>query len=84
MGPLNGWAGWPFQQYLRGFADRTGILAFGSLPLTVILAARNSPITWVTGATFDTLQARILASLVCRALTTARRSTTAGSLALPL
>ncbi|GAA5904596.1 hypothetical protein JCM5296_005244 [Sporobolomyces johnsonii] len=46
----------PLRQFLRYFADRQGILAFGSTPLVILLAARNSPISWLTGASFSTLQ----------------------------
>ncbi|KAL8290219.1 hypothetical protein RQP46_003158 [Phenoliferia psychrophenolica] len=48
--------GYPLQQYSRFFADRTGIMSFGSTPLVVILAGRNSPISFLTGASFSTLQ----------------------------
>ncbi|GJN94412.1 hypothetical protein Rhopal_007492-T1 [Rhodotorula paludigena] len=44
---------WPI---LRHIADRTGVMALGSTPLVFLLAARNSPITWMTGADFGTLQ----------------------------
>lgn len=44
---------WPI---LRHVADRTGVMALGSTPLVFLLAARNSPITWMTGADFGTLQ----------------------------
>ncbi|GAA5964924.1 hypothetical protein JCM21900_000021 [Sporobolomyces salmonicolor] len=46
----------PVRQFLRYFADRQSILAFGSTPLVVLLATRNSPISWFTGASFSTLQ----------------------------
>lgn len=41
---------------IRHAADRSGVLALGSTPLTFLLAARNSPITWLTGADFGTVQ----------------------------
>lgn len=46
----------PIHQYTRYIADRTAILSFGSTPLVILLAARNSPISWLTGASFARLQ----------------------------
>ncbi|KAI5478182.1 hypothetical protein MNV49_005349 [Pseudohyphozyma bogoriensis] len=40
----------------RFMADRSGLLAFALTPLSVVLASRNSPISYFTGATFATLQ----------------------------
>ncbi|ORY88457.1 ferric reductase like transmembrane component-domain-containing protein [Leucosporidium creatinivorum] len=46
----------PIHQYIRYLADRTAILSFGSTPLVILLAARNSPLSWLTGASFARLQ----------------------------
>ncbi|KAK4051731.1 ferric-chelate reductase [Microbotryomycetes sp. JL221] len=46
----------PLRQYLRNLADRTGVLSFGSTPLVVVLAARHSPVSWLTGFSFARLQ----------------------------
>lgn len=36
--------GYNFEAYLRHFADRTAVMAFGSTPLIYLLASRNK---WV-------------------------------------
>ncbi|GAA6013151.1 hypothetical protein JCM10207_006187 [Rhodosporidiobolus poonsookiae] len=46
----------PFMQNIRYVADRAGILALGSTPLVVLLAARNSPLNWLAGMDFGTMQ----------------------------
>ncbi|KAM0790012.1 hypothetical protein ACM66B_005341 [Microbotryomycetes sp. NB124-2] len=46
----------PIRQYLRGMADRTGIMSFGSTPLVILLATRHSPISWLSGSSFARLQ----------------------------
>ncbi|GAA5892808.1 hypothetical protein JCM6882_000585 [Rhodosporidiobolus microsporus] len=46
----------PFRQNARYFADRAGILALGSTPLVILLAARNSPLNWLAGLNFGTMQ----------------------------
>ncbi|GAA6043586.1 hypothetical protein JCM8097_005268 [Rhodosporidiobolus ruineniae] len=48
--------GYHFTFYLRGFADRTGIIAIAATPLALVLAGRNSPIAAMTGASYATLQ----------------------------
>lgn len=48
--------GSPLDQLLRVFSNRTGIISFGVTPLAVILAGRNSPVAWLTGASYSTLQ----------------------------
>ncbi|KAM0754993.1 hypothetical protein T439DRAFT_126916 [Meredithblackwellia eburnea MCA 4105] len=48
--------GWTASQYVRGFADRTGIISFGLTPLLVVLAGRNSPVIFMTGCSYATLQ----------------------------
>ncbi|GAA5874895.1 hypothetical protein JCM8547_003604 [Rhodosporidiobolus lusitaniae] len=45
-----------FDFLLRGFADRTGIIAIAATPLVIALAGRNSPIAAMTGASYATLQ----------------------------
>ncbi|BGP43574.1 ferric-chelate reductase Frp1 [Rhodotorula kratochvilovae] len=41
---------------VRHVADRTGVIALGETPLVFLLAARNSPFTWLLGVDFGTLQ----------------------------
>ncbi|GAA6050870.1 hypothetical protein JCM3770_005748 [Rhodotorula araucariae] len=41
---------------VRHVADRTGVIALGATPLVFLLAARNSPFTWLIGVDFGTLQ----------------------------
>ncbi|KAL7409461.1 ferric reductase like transmembrane component-domain-containing protein [Mrakia frigida] len=48
--------GYQFEAYARYASDRTAILAFGATPLVYVLASRNSPIAWFTGASYSTLQ----------------------------
>ncbi|GAA5899620.1 hypothetical protein JCM6882_001165 [Rhodosporidiobolus microsporus] len=48
--------GWHFDFLLRGWADRTGIIAIAATPLALALAGRNSPIAVLTGASYSTLQ----------------------------
>ncbi|GAA5930555.1 hypothetical protein JCM10213_000746 [Rhodosporidiobolus nylandii] len=45
----------PLRQIVRYLADRSGILALGSTPLVVLLAARNSPLSYA-GLNFGTMQ----------------------------
>ncbi|GAA6039172.1 hypothetical protein JCM8097_000452 [Rhodosporidiobolus ruineniae] len=46
----------PLRQNARYLADRSGILALGTTPLVVLLAARNSPLNWLAGVDFGTMQ----------------------------
>jgi predicted ferric reductase len=59
---------WPdrFVEIGRYFADRTGILATAQFPPLILLSGRNNPVTWITGATFETcmLYHRWIARLV--------------------
>ena len=50
----------------RYFADRTGILATAQFPPLILLSGRNNPVTWITGASFETcmLYHRWIARLV--------------------
>ncbi|GAA5843265.1 hypothetical protein JCM11251_002266, partial [Rhodosporidiobolus azoricus] len=45
---------WDF--LIRGFADRTGIIAIALTPLALVLAGRNSPVAALTGCSYSTLQ----------------------------
>ncbi|GAA5845243.1 hypothetical protein JCM9279_004814 [Rhodotorula babjevae] len=46
----------PLAPYIRHGSDRSGVLALGSTPLVFLLAARNSPVSWIAGVDFGTLQ----------------------------
>ncbi|GAA5865598.1 hypothetical protein JCM8547_007661 [Rhodosporidiobolus lusitaniae] len=46
----------PFRQNARYLADRAGITALGTTPLVILLAARNSPLSWITQVNFGTMQ----------------------------
>lgn len=48
--------GYPFEKYARGFTDRTGIISLGLTPLVWLLASRNSPLIWMTGVDYSTMQ----------------------------
>ncbi|GAA5843048.1 hypothetical protein JCM11251_002716 [Rhodosporidiobolus azoricus] len=48
--------GYNWDALIRGFSDRTGILAIGATPLALILAGRNSPVAALTGCSYTTLQ----------------------------
>lgn len=59
---------WPdgYVEIGRYLADRGGILATAQFPPLILLSGRNNPVTWITGATFETcmLYHRWIARLV--------------------
>lgn len=42
-------------QFARHLADRSGILAIGQVPLVILMAGRNSPVTAVSGLNYNSL-----------------------------
>jgi NAD(P)H-flavin reductase len=50
----NGWFGSADYAWQRYVADRTGIMAFGKIPLLILFAGRNNFLLWVTGWSYAT------------------------------
>ena len=48
------WFGTPEHAWQRYVADRTGIMAFGKIPLLVLFAGRNNFLLWITGWSYST------------------------------